>query len=84
MPFFLVLAHYKACIAADTAAKADQLLIEKERIAVQERIAAMQVGAKTAADRASLKSKDQLEGAKLGAQIARERAQMAENRRTKE
>ena len=71
-------------LAADTAAKADQLLIEKERIAVQERIAAMQVGAKTAADRASLKSKDQLEGAKLGAQIARERAQMAENRRTKE
>lgn len=70
-------------LAADTAAKADQLLIEKERIAVQERIAAMQVGAKTASDRAQLRSKDQLEGAKLGAQIAKERAQMAENQRTK-
>jgi hypothetical protein len=70
-------------LAADTAAKADQLLIEKERIAVQERIAAMQVGAKTAVDRANLRSKDQAEGVKLGAQIARERAQMAENQRTK-
>ena len=67
-------------LAADTAAKADQLLIEKERIAVQERIAAMQVGAKTAVDRANLKSKDQLEGAKLGVQIAKERAQMAQSR----
>lgn len=67
-------------LAADTAAKADQLLIEKERIAVQERIAAMQVGAKTASDRAQLKSRDQLEGAKLGAQIAKERAQMAQSR----
>jgi len=67
-------------LATDAAAKADQLVIEKQRLQVQERIAAMQVGAKTASDRAQLKSKDQLEGAKLGAQIARERAQMAQSR----
>lgn len=67
-------------LATDAAAKADQLVIEKQRLQVQERIAAMQVGAKAASDRANLKSKDQLEGAKLGAQIARERAQMAQSR----
>ena len=67
-------------LATDAAAKADQLIIEKQRLQVQERIAAMQVGAKAATDRANLKSKDQLEGLKMGAQIARERVQMSQPR----
>ena len=58
-------------LAIDTAAKADQLEIERERIATQERIAGMQVGAKVAKDKAELESKDQLEGMRLGVEIAR-------------
>jgi len=69
-------------LATDAAAKADQLIIEKQRLQVQERIAAMQVGAKAATDRANLKSKDQLEGLKMGAQIAKDRVQMSQSRQT--
>jgi hypothetical protein len=58
-------------LAVDAAAKADQLDIEQERIATQERIAGMQVGAKVAKDKAELESKDQLEGMRLGVEIAR-------------
>lgn len=58
-------------LAIDAAAKADQLDIEQERIATQERIAGMQVGAKVAKDKAELESKDQLEGMRLGVEIAR-------------
>ena len=67
-------------LATDAAAKADQLLIEKQRLQTQERIAAMLVGAKAASDRANLKSRDQIEGLKMGAQIAKERAQMSQPR----
>lgn len=42
----------------DAGAKADQLEIEKERIASQERIAGLQVGAKVATDKANLEAKD--------------------------
>jgi len=69
-------------LATDAAAKADQLIIEKQRLQVQERIAAMQVGAKAATDRANLKSKDQLEGLRMGAQIAKDRVQMSQPRQT--
>ena len=55
---------------------ADQLDIERERIASQKEIAGMQVGAKVAKDKAELASKDQLEGLKIGAEIARNKAQM--------
>ena len=58
-------------LVTDAAAKADQIEIEKERIATQERIAGMQVGAKVAKDKAELESKDQLEGMRLGVEIAR-------------
>ena len=61
---------------ADIAAKADQLEIEKERIAAQERIAGMQVGAQTAKSKAELDSKQQLEGVRIGADIAHKRAQL--------
>jgi hypothetical protein len=63
-------------LQVDAAAKADQLDIERERIASQKEIAGMQVGAKAAKDRAELSSKDQIEGLKIGAEIARSRAQM--------
>jgi hypothetical protein len=54
----------------DAAAKADQLKVEKERIASQERIAGMQIGAKTAVDREELQFKKQVEGFKIGKDLA--------------
>jgi hypothetical protein len=59
----------------DAAAKADQLEIEKQRIEAQKEIAGMQVGAKTAKDKADLNAKMELEGMRLGSQIAQQRAQ---------
>jgi hypothetical protein len=67
----------KTKLQVDAAAKADQQDIERERIAAQERIAGMQVGAKVASDKAQLASKDQLEGLRIGSEIARNQAQMA-------
>lgn len=61
----------------EAAAKADQIEIEKERIAAQKEIAAMQVAASAAATRDKLQKNQQLEGVKLGADIAKHRAQMA-------
>jgi hypothetical protein len=66
----------KSKLQVDAAAKADQQDIERERIAAQERIAGMQVGAKVANEKAQLASKDQLEGLRIGAEIARNKAQM--------
>jgi hypothetical protein len=68
-------------LQVDAAAKADQLDIERERIASQEQIAGMQVGAKAAKDKAQLASKDQVEGLKIGAEIARNIAQMDSTKR---
>jgi hypothetical protein len=59
----------------DAAAKADQLEIEKQRIEAQKEIAGMQVGAKAAKDKADLTAKMELEGIRLGSQIAQQRAQ---------
>jgi hypothetical protein len=59
----------------DAAAKADQIEIEKQRIEAQKEIAGMQVGAKTAKDKADLNAKMELEGVRLGSQIAQQRAQ---------
>ncbi len=61
----------------DAAAKADQLKIEEARIAAQREIAAMQVGASAAAAKDKLQKHQQLEGVKLGVDIAKNRAQMA-------
>jgi hypothetical protein len=61
----------------EAAAKADQLRIEEARIAAQKEIAAMQVGATAAAARDKLQKQQLLEGAKLGVDIAKNRAQMA-------
>ncbi len=61
----------------EAAAKADHIEIEKERIAAQKEIAAMQVAATAAAAKDKLQKSQQLEGAKLGADIAKHQAQMA-------
>ena len=63
--------------AMDAAAKADQLEIEKERIAAQKEIAAMQVAATAAAKKDQLARQQQTEGARMGIDIAKHKAQMA-------
>jgi hypothetical protein len=64
-------------LVADSAAKADQIEIEQERIRSQERIAGMNVGAKVEKDKADLRAKQSLEGAKIGVDIAKSKDQMA-------
>jgi hypothetical protein len=63
--------------AIDAAAKADQLRIEESRIAAQKEIAAMQVGAQSAAKRDQLQRQQQTEGMRMGIDAAKHRAQMA-------
>ena len=67
----------------DAAAKVAQMEIEKARIASQERIAGLQVGAKTAKDKADLMAKQQSEGLKLGADIGFKKAQLNKQENTK-
>jgi hypothetical protein len=64
-------------LVADSAAKADQIEIEQERIRSQERIAGMNVGAKVQNDKAQLRAKQNLEGTKIGVDIAKSREQSA-------
>jgi hypothetical protein len=61
----------------DAAAKADQLKIEESRIAAQKEIAAMQVGASAAAAKDKLQKNQELEGTRIGVDIAKNRAQLA-------
>jgi multidrug efflux pump subunit AcrA (membrane-fusion protein) len=68
----------KTKMQLDAAAKADQLEIEKERIAAQKEIAGMQVGAKVAKDKSDLAAKQQSEGLRIGVDVARNHAQMAQ------
>ena len=60
----------------DAAAKADQLDIEKERIAAQERIAGLQVGAQTAKAKEELTARQQTEGVRMGIDAAHKKAQL--------
>ena len=62
--------------ATDAAAKADQIEIEKARIAAQKEIAAMQVGATAAAARDKVQKQQQTDGMRMGVEIAKHRAQM--------
>ena len=62
----------------EAAAKADQLEIEKARIAAQKEIAGMQVGAKLTADKNIMASKERIEGMKLGNDIGKAKAQIAQ------
>jgi hypothetical protein len=54
----------------DAAAKADQIAVEEERIRSAERIAGLQVGAKTAKDQEEMEFKKMQEGVKIGQTIA--------------
>jgi len=60
----------------EAAAKADQLEIEKERIAAQKEIAGMQVGAKIQSEKAHIASKEKLEGLKIGNDAGKSKEQM--------
>ena len=64
-------------LQVDAAARADQIELEEARIAAQKEIAAMQVGASAAAAKDKLEKQQLLEGTKIGADIAKHRAQMA-------
>ena len=61
----------------DAAAKADQIRIEEARIAAQKEIAAMQVGAQSAAKRDQLNRQQETEGMRMGIDAAKHRAQLA-------
>ena len=68
----------------DAASKADQLEIEKSRIEAQMQIAAMQVGAQSAAAKDKAEKQQQTEGVRMGIDAAKHRAQMAVQRAKKE
>ena len=63
-------------LAADAAAKADQLQIERDRIDSQEKIAAMNATIKVNEDAKNRLTKESEMGAKLGIDLAKSRAQM--------
>jgi hypothetical protein len=62
----------------DAAAKADQIEIERDRIESQKEIAAMQVGATAAAAKDRLDRQIELDGARLGVDISKHKAQMSQ------
>jgi hypothetical protein len=64
----------------DAAAKADQIRIEESRIEAQKEIAAMQVGAQSAAKRDQLAKQQETEGMRMGIDAAKHRTQMAMQR----
>jgi len=66
--------------ATDAAAKADQIRIEESRIVVQKEIAVMQVAANSAAKLDQMNKKAESDGARLGVDIQKHRAQMQQQR----
>jgi hypothetical protein len=71
-------------LLVDATAKSEQMDIERERIAAQERIAGLQVGAKVSTSQAQLSAKQQAEGLRIGVDIARETSQEDRAQRKKE
>jgi hypothetical protein len=59
----------------DAAQKADQIRVEESRIEAQKEIAAMQVAAQSAAKRDQLEKQQQLEGTRMGLEIAKNKFQ---------
>ena len=59
----------------DAAEKNDRIELENKRIASQQEIAGLQVGAKVATDKANLSAKQQEAGLRMGIEIAREAMQ---------
>jgi hypothetical protein len=66
----------------EAASKADQIEIEKQRIAAQKEIAGMQVGAKVQADKNNIASKERMEGMRIGSDAGRAKAQMNQQRQS--
>ncbi len=66
----------------DAVAKADQIEIEKARIAAQKEIAAMQVSATAAAAKDKLNKQMEAEGVRMGLDAAKHRAQMQQQRQS--
>jgi hypothetical protein len=66
----------KQKLVVEATEKADRIRIEEERIAAQKEIAGMQVGAKSAKDKADMEAKMELEGIRVGMQIAKDQADM--------
>jgi len=64
----------------EAAAKADQIEVEKQRIAAQKEIAGMQVGAKVQADKNNLEAKQRIEGMRIGAETGKAKAQLNQQR----
>jgi hypothetical protein len=68
----------KQKLQVEAADKADRIEIEEKRIASQQEIAGLQVGAKMATDQANLSAKEQMEGLRMGVEVAREQFQSAQ------
>jgi hypothetical protein len=66
----------KAKMQTEAAAKADQIEIEKSRIEAQKEIAAMQVSARAQSDKLNLAAKQELEGVRMGVDIAKTKDQL--------
>jgi hypothetical protein len=64
----------------EAAAKADQIRVEEARIEAQKEIAAMQVAANAAAKRDQLHKQQQLEGTRMGIELAKSRNQPRGNK----
>jgi len=64
----------------DAAAKADQIRVEESRIEAQKEIAAMQVAAQSAAKRDQLQKQQEIEGTRMGLEIAKNKFQAMQNR----
>jgi hypothetical protein len=62
--------------AVDAAGKADQIRVEELRIETQKEIAAMQVAASAASQRDKLEKQQELEGLRIGTDIAKSKAMM--------
>jgi hypothetical protein len=64
----------------DAAQKADQIRVEESRIEAQKEIAAMQVAAQSAAKRDQLQKQQEIEGTRMGLEIAKNKFQAMQNR----
>jgi hypothetical protein len=64
----------------DAAQKADQIRVEEARIEAQKEIAAMQVAAQAAAKRDQLQKQQEIEGTRMGLEIAKNKFQAMQNK----
>jgi hypothetical protein len=68
-------------VITDAAAKADQIELERARIASQEKIAGMNIGAKAQNDKANLAARQQIDGLRVGVDVAKSKDQIAAQNR---